>query len=430
MRGLHMVAQNLSGGLVVLPAAQRAPPRSGQQPGLPGGIPTMSVADDPRLLPITPRPVLPPPAHGRRPPPAHAGRRAVHAGGARDACHAPHTRYAPAQWRDFYLTTMRHVDFAAYSRAWGMSLAERFTSYMAIIRDILVNISAKPDDDGDMTAPVRCVNTAAERAKYDAELAQDAQRQAEAEATQAHIARVCLAELDAIFRHCDAARFDRAPHITCTNTADMVHRALVARPATANLAKHTLTIPPPPTSVAADAEPVQAGAWRSWYYAVLGLKPGWLTALHYAQHADDDAAREKQEAEITKLCFTNRQEAHARLRGRMLSVSPTLTATPLLEFYSNLATGSILPIDDVVQYVIRGAHHTYETFLVAARTHQHTGAFWHDLGLRTFCTCTTDRCTLDCRQGRKPLPGMFNPHHDIRPDCNFSTVTVTWVLTG
>ena len=44
-------------------------------------------------------------------------------------------------------------------------------------------------------------------------------------------------------------------------------------------------------------------------------------------------------------------------------------------------------------------------------------------------TCTTDRCTLECRQGRQPSPGMFNPHHDIRPDCNFSTITVTWILT-
>ena len=38
-------------------------------------------------------------------------------------------------------------------------------------------------------------------------------------------------------------------------------------------------------------------------------------ALHHAKHADDEAAREKQEAEITRLYFTNRQEAHARLRG-------------------------------------------------------------------------------------------------------------------
>ena len=88
-----------------------------------------------------------------------------------------------------------------------------------------------------MTVPIRCVNTAEELAEYDAELAQDAQRQAEAEATQAHIARMCLEELDIILKHCDAARLDQAPHITCTNTADMVNRALAARPATAALAK-------------------------------------------------------------------------------------------------------------------------------------------------------------------------------------------------
>ena len=141
------------------------------------------------------------------------------------------------------------------------------------------------------------------------------------------------------------------------------------------------------------------------------------------------AACEKQEAEITKLYFTNRQEAHARLRSSMLSVSPTLIATSLHEFYSDLATGSILSIDDAVRYVTRGAHHTYATFLAAARAHQHTGAFWQDLGLRTFCACTTDCCTLQCRQGRQPSPGMFNPHHDTRPDYNLSTVTVTWILT-
>ena len=55
-------------------------------------------------------------------------------------------------------------------------------------------------------------------------------------------------------------------------------------------------------------------------------------ALHHAKHTDAETAREKQEAEITRLYFTNRQEAHARLRGSMLSVSPTLTATSLHEF--------------------------------------------------------------------------------------------------
>ena len=86
------------------------------------------------------------------------------------------------------------------------------------------------------------------------------QRQAEAEATQAHIARMCLAELGIILKHFDAARLDRAQHITCMNTADMVNRALAARPATAALTKRTwdsgapsaFTIPQPPTSAAAD----------------------------------------------------------------------------------------------------------------------------------------------------------------------------------
>ena len=93
-----------------------------------------------------------------------------------------------------------------------------------------------------MTVPIRCINTAEELAEYDAELAQDTQRQAEAEATQSHIARMVLAELDVILRHCGAARLDRAPHITRTNTADMVNRALMARPATAALAKRTTTM--------------------------------------------------------------------------------------------------------------------------------------------------------------------------------------------
>ena len=160
---------------------------------------------------------------------------------------------------------MRRVDFAAYSRGWGTSLAERFNSDMAIVRGTLVNIFAKPDGAGGIAVPIRCVGTAEELVEYDAELAQDAQRQAEAEATQAHIARVCLTELGVILRYCDAARLDRAPHITCTNTADMVNRALMARPATAALAKRTrdsgapsaLTTPPPPTSAATDSEESQ-----------------------------------------------------------------------------------------------------------------------------------------------------------------------------
>ena len=122
-------------------------------------------------------------------------------------------------------------------------------------------------------------------------------------------------------------------------------------------------------------------------------------ALYHAQHADDDAARDKQEVEITKLYFANRQEAHARLRGGVLSVSLALTATFLHEFYSALATDSILSIDDALWYVTRSAHDTYQSFLAAARRHEHTGAFWHDLGLRAFCACTTDRCALECRQG-------------------------------
>ena len=232
----------------------------------------MSVADDPRLLATTtPRgPVLPPPAHRSRPPPAHTGRRTAHAGGARDACHASHTiRSGPiARLLPDYDAPRRLCGVqSGLSRGWGTSLAERFNSYMAISRDTLVNIFAKPDDAGGMAVPIRCVNTAEELAEYDSELAQaqDAQRQAEAEATQAQIARMCLAELDVTRRHCDAARLDRAPHITCTNTAAMVNRALVARPATAALAKRTrdsgapsaLTIPPLPTSAAADAESVQ-----------------------------------------------------------------------------------------------------------------------------------------------------------------------------
>ena len=111
-----MVACNLSGGLVVSPAAQQAPLRREQQPSPPPeGIPIMSVADDPRLLATTPRPVPPPPPTGAGHPlhtPADAQRmwevpvmRATRL-----------TRHAPAQWRGFYLTTMRRVDFAAYSR--------------------------------------------------------------------------------------------------------------------------------------------------------------------------------------------------------------------------------------------------------------------------------------------------------------------------
>ena len=330
----------------------------------------MSVADDPRLLAATPRPVPPPPPTGAGHP-LHTLADAQRMRVVPAMRVTRHTRYAPAQWRDFYLTAMRRVDFAACSMRWGTTLAERFTSYMGIIRDTLVGIFVKPDDEGDMAVLIRCVNTVEELAEYDAELAQDAQRQAEAEATQAHIARMCLAHLDAVLKHCDAARNDSPPMLTCTNTVTVVRGALAAREATQALAKRTrdsgapsaLTTPQPPPSAAADAESVHAGAWRSWYYSVLGLKPGWLMALHHAKHADDDATREKQEAEITRLYFTNRQEAHARLRGSMLSVSPTLTATSLHEFYSDLATGSIISIDDAVRYVTRGAHHTHATFL-------------------------------------------------------------------
>ena len=132
---------------------------------------------------------------------------------------------------------------------------------MTIIRGTLVAIFAKPGDDVGMTVPIRCVDTAEELAEYDAELAQDAQRQTGADATHAHIARVCLAHLGAVLQHCDAARGDSPPMLTCTNTVRIVRDALTAREATKALAKRTrdsgapsaLTTPPPPTSVATDA---------------------------------------------------------------------------------------------------------------------------------------------------------------------------------
>ena len=171
-------AHNLSGGLVISPAALPAPLQHGQQPSPPGEIPTMSVADDPRLPAATPRPVPPPLPTGAGHPlhtPADARRmRDVPVMRA-----TRHAQYAPAQWRDFYLTTMRRVNFAAYSRQWGTTLAERFTSYMGIIRATLVGIFAKPDDMDGMAVPIRCVNTVEELAEYDAELAQAAQRQTE-----------------------------------------------------------------------------------------------------------------------------------------------------------------------------------------------------------------------------------------------------------
>ena len=90
-----------------------------------------------------------------------------------------------------------------------------------------------------MAVPIRCVNTAEELAEYDAELAQDAQRQTEAEATQAHVARVCLAYLDAVLQHCGASRGDSPPMLTCTSTVRVVRDALAAREATRALAKRT-----------------------------------------------------------------------------------------------------------------------------------------------------------------------------------------------
>ena len=126
-----------------------------------------------------------------------------------------------------------------YSRAWGTSLVERFTSYMTIIRGTLVAIFAKPDDEGGMAVSIRCVNTAEELAEYDAKLAQDAQRQTEAEATQAHVVRMCLAELGVVLRHCDAARLDAAPMLTRDSTIAMAKRAFVRAARASGCGRHT-----------------------------------------------------------------------------------------------------------------------------------------------------------------------------------------------
>jgi hypothetical protein len=75
---------------------------------------------------------------------------------------------------------------------------------------------------------------------------------------------------------------------------------------------------------------------------------------------------------------------------------------------------------DAVRHVTRGTFTDYDSFLAAALADRHTGGWWHAHGMLTFCSCPTDRCTPECRDGRQRPPGLYNRWHDIRPDYTIS----------
>ena len=71
---------------------------------------------------------------------------------------------------------------------------------------------------------------------------------------------------------------------------------------------------------------------------------------------------------------------------------------------------------DAVRHVTRGTFTGYDSFLTAALADRHTGEWWHAHGMLTFCSCPTDGCTPECRDGQQRPPGLYNRWHNIQPD--------------
>ena len=80
---------------------------------------------------------------------------------------------------------------------------------------------------------------------------------------------------------------------------------------------------------------------------------------------------------------------------------------------------------DAVRHVTRGAFTGYDSFLTAVLADRHTGGWWHAHGMLTFCSCPTDGCTPECRDGRQRPPGFSNRWHNTQSDYTISHVHST-----
>ena len=66
------------------------------------------------------------------------------------------------------------------------------------------------------------------------------------------------------------------------------------------------------------------------------------------------------------MYFDDRSAAHAMMRGKTCTTSPSLRAVPLHAHYEALFHGSVFTEHDAVRHVTRGTFTDYDSFLAAA----------------------------------------------------------------
>ena len=163
-----------------------------------------------------------------------------------------------------------------------------------------------------------------------------------------------------------------------------------------------------------------AEAWSERANYIQTLRPGWISIRFRATaHADAERADDRAH-KLTKMHFDDRTAAHAMMRGKTFTTSPSLGTATLHAHYDALFHGSVLTEHDAVRHATRGTFTGYVSLLAAALAGRHTGGWCHAHGMLTFCLCSTGRCTSECRDGRQRPPGLYNRWHDIQPDYTIS----------
>ena len=254
-------------------------------------------------------------------------------------------------------------------------------------------------------------------------------RDASADIGTAIIAAARLRDLDVVLRLCTSAIRGVPPAILTRRDVAAVRNAIVGtsparRRQQAGSDAPAMTIPLPPAHLGpsdADSDPaLRAGASveerSDWANYVHALRPGWIGIRHQATARVDTERVDDRTRKITAMYFDDRTSAHAMVRGKTCTTSPSLRAVLLHAHYATFFRGSMFTEHDAVRHVTRGAFTDYDSFLAAALADQHTSGWWHAHGMLAFCACPTDQCTPECRDGRQRPPGLYNRWHNIQPD--------------
>ena len=204
-------------------------------------------------------------------------------------------------------------------------------------------------------------------------------RDATADIDTAIIAAARLRDLDTALRLCASAIRGIPPAILTPRDATAVRRAIVGtssilRRQRAGSHCPALAIPHPPAQLGpsdANYEPTPgpeapAEAWSDWANYIQALRPGWISIrLRATAHVDAERADDRAH-KLTKMYFDDRSAAHAMMRGKTCTASPSLQAVPLHAHYETLFHGSVFTEHDAIRHVTRGTFTNYDSFLAAA----------------------------------------------------------------